>query len=88
MFFTLPLKEVTQYGIATLFPWFQVGVSGKDVVIVPNEQEAHIEQDSPDQPTPDEGEKGNQVLLNSCEPALLTSAAELPVFCVGLATVR
>ena len=65
-----------------------MGVSGKDVVIVPNEQEAHIEQDSPDQPTPDEGEKGNQVLLNSCEPALLTSAAELPVFCVGLATVR
>ena len=35
-----------------------------------------------------EGEKGDQVLLNSCELALLTSAAELPVFCVGLATVR
>ena len=54
-----------------------MGVAGKDVVILPNAPEPHIDQDMSGQPTPDEGEKGNQVLLNSCEPALLTSAAEL-----------
>ena len=43
--------------------------------ILPNAPEAHIDQDIPDQPTPDEGEKGDLVLLNSCEPAHLTSTS-------------